>query len=138
MAKRQFKVVQFDSEQYYLEVVNLMLFGTDIEVIGTAVGKQNAVGLLSKVKSGDLTPDLAIIDTELEMEHTEGEKVAGKLKEFTPNIKIIAYTILKDEEFPWADYIAIKSNRDPARTIAKTLSEITGAEIAENNQVDRS
>lgn len=137
MAKVQPTIIQFDSEKYYISVVNLMLFNVDLEVQHTAIGKRQASELMGKIQRGEVVPTLAIIDTMVEDQHDEGEKIATRLKELAPKVKIIAYTILP-EPITWADEVAIKSQRDGNRTMVQALSKLLKTEITEGKQIDKS
>lgn len=123
-------IIQFESEDFYQAVVNQILYTADIQVAAAARNKREAEQLLGKIIKGEIKPDLAIIDTLLEDNHTEGEKIAAKIKEVSPETKIIAYTIW--DEAPWADYHAIKSNKMPAQTITKGLTETLKIDLEEN------
>lgn len=128
-------IIQFESEDFYCAVVNQILYTVDSKVAGIARTKSQAQNLLGKVARGEIKPDLAIIDSMLENNHEEGAIIAAKLKELSPKTKIIAYTII--EEQPWADYVAIKSNRIPAQTLTRGLSELIGLTIDPSDDAKR-
>lgn len=123
-------IIQFESEEFYTAVVNQILFTVDNQVAEIARTKSQAQQLLGKIARGEIKPDLAIIDSMLENNHEEGAIIAAKLKELSPKTKIIAYTII--EEQPWADYVAIKSNRIPAQTLTRGLGELLGITFDES------
>ena len=128
-------MLTFESEDFYSAVVNQILFTAEIQVAAVARNKSQAQQLLGKVARGEITPDLAIIDSMLEANHEEGAIIAAKLKELSPKTKLIAYTII--EEQPWADYVAIKSNRIPAQTLTRGLSELLGIDFDASEDAKR-
>lgn len=144
--KQKHTIIQFEPEEFYHAVVDQMLFGVGLGVDHWARTKVEAGKLVQQIEKGEIKPDVAIIDTMLEKNHHEGRVVASKLREIAPGIKIIAYTIVEQEppaedvtdewkqEHDWADYVAIKSNRNPAHTISKGLSEILGVDLDEKQK----
>jgi CheY-like chemotaxis protein len=126
-------IIQFDSEEFYRAVVDLILSDNGMGLTATASNKTQTEELLGKIKRGELKPDLAIIDSMLENTHEEGAKIAAALKSVAPDVKIIAYTIIPEQD--WADYVAIKSNKDPNHTLIKGLEELYGITIEANKDV---
>ncbi len=120
--KKELCVIQFESEDFYRAVADQILYTVGLEITESARNKKQAAQLLEKIQQQKLKPDLAIIDTILETDHSEGEIIATKLRELSPQTKIIAYTIMDDT--PWGDYLAIKSNRIPDHTLIRGLSEL--------------
>lgn len=131
MEKEKPVIIQFESEHFYYAVVNQILFTIENKVAAVAKNKAQAQQLLGQIARGEIKPTIAIIDSLLENNHEEGGIIAAKLKELSPETKIIAYTII--EEQPWADYVAIKSNRIPSKTITSGLSEILGINFEDEN-----
>lgn len=145
MAEKK-NIIQFEPEDFYHAVVDQMLFGVGLSVNHWARTKADAGKLVQQIEKGEIVPDVAIIDTMLEKNHHEGRVVAQKLREISPKTKLIAYTIVEQEppseditedwkqDHDWADYVAVKSNRNPAQTIAKGLSQILGVDLDEKQK----
>jgi hypothetical protein len=123
--KKKPYIIQFESEDFYRAVTGLILFDLGLEMNKTAADFRQADVLVKQIEEKKLDADLAVIDTLLEREHFEGEQIAAALKAANPKIKIIAYTILPEDQ-TWADYTAIKSNRDPNRTLIKGFETLLG------------
>lgn len=139
MANNKPIIVQFDSESYYRSVADLILYPADLQVNYFAYNWKTANSLISLIAAEKIPVDIAIIDTILEHNNDEGAELAGKIKAAAPNVKIIAYTILNDEELPWADYIAIKSNLNPNQTLIKGFNQLLKLELGgETKGVDLS
>lgn len=145
---KQLTIIQFESEDYYRSVVDLILTSAGQQIAAVARNLAETRQLAADIEAGKLKPDVAIIDTIIENHHGEGAQIAKKLKELVPGIKLIAYTIMKDDgaiadpENPqrnpsndWADYVAIKSNRVPGQTIIRGLDELFGLNLGQG-QVD--
>lgn len=121
--KQKPTIVQFDSEDFYVAVVEQALYDVGLELAGKSKSKPQAEKLLEKIVKKEIPmPDLAIVDSFIENSHEEGRVIATKLRELNPKIKIIAYTIIEDID--WADYVAIKSNRVPDKTLIKGLEQL--------------
>ena len=125
---KQYSIIMFEPEDFYISAADLILFTCDQKLSATAKDRAQSQNIISQIKSKKLTPDLAIIEAMIESGENEGEQVAKKLRELVPGIKIIAYTVL--DEITWADYIAIKSQLDPARTLVKGLVELLKLDIS--------
>ena len=69
--------------------------------------------------------------------HEEGEKVAAKVKQFAPEVKIIAYTTLKDEPIAWADVIAIKGSKTTETSLIEAFKKL-GVNLEKGETIDRS
>ncbi len=126
-------IIQFESEEFYRAVVDLIMSNNGMSVAAVASNKPETENLLGRIKRGELKPDLAIIDSLLENTHEEGAKIAAALRSLVPEVKIIAYTIILEQE--WADYVAIKSNKDTNHTLIKGLEELYGITVESNADV---
>ena len=123
-------IVQFESDPFYKAALDLILFQAGIQLGPVANDIKSTKSILSKIKSGALKPDVAIVDTQIQNNHFEGEKIAKRIREFSPKTKVVAYSIMDDIE--WADYVAIKSNLDQERTIITALSSALNTEIVKS------
>lgn len=130
-------IVQFESESYYIQVANMILYPFGFELKASAIGKDKAVNLLQRIGQKEIAPDIAIVETMIDASHDEGEKIAKKLREISPATKIVAYTTIKDEEIPWADAVAVKFQRDPSRTLIEAL-KLAGLPVEKGKTQDRS
>ncbi len=126
--KKQYSIVMFEPEDFYISAADLILFNCGQKISAKATNRAQAQKIVSDIQTKKLKPDLAIIEAMIENTENEGEQVAKRLKELVPDIKIIAYTIL--EEQPWADYVAIKSQLDPSKTLIKGLNELLHLDIS--------
>ena len=63
----------------------------------------------------------------------EGEKLAKKLREVVPGIKIIAYTEIDDEKF--GDELAIKSGTNTEVTLISALNKLTKKNFKASNVI---
>jgi hypothetical protein len=129
-------IVQFDSELHYITAVDIILSSVGLKVSDYALGKGQAERLIQKLQAGKEVPELAIIDTLIDRHHQEGSHIAKLLKQLYPEIKIIAYTILAEEKPDWADFHAVKSLRDPSKTIAKALGEALQIDLKQGREPD--
>jgi response regulator RpfG family c-di-GMP phosphodiesterase len=136
--KKEAIIVHFDEEEYYSAVVDLMLFSAGLKLTAAAHTRKDAEKLLKDIAEGKIKPEIAIIDTILQHNHGEGATVAQEIKRVSPNTKLIAYTILDEDEIPWADYIAIKSQLDPERTLLKGLESLLKVQIGTSSTPDLS
>lgn len=130
-------IVMFDSDKYYAQVVNMILMPAELSIAAVALGRERAVDLIRAINTGKFVPDIALIDTLIESNHEEGEKVAAKVKEFAPNVKLIAYTTLKDEPIAWADAIAIKGSKSPEFSVIEAFKKL-GVNLEKGETIDRS
>jgi len=125
---KQYTIIMFEPEDFYISAADLILFTCDQKLSATAKNREEAKSIISQIQAKKLVPDLAIVEAMIESEEHEGEQVAKRLRELVPGIKIIAYTVL--DEITWADYVAIKSQLDPARTLVKGLAELLKLNIS--------
>jgi len=127
----------FDNDRYYSQVVNMILMPAGLTVAAAALGRERAVDLIKAISAGKFVPDIAIIDSLIESNHEEGEKVAAKVKQFAPEVKIIAYTTLKDEPIAWADVIAIKGSKTTETSLIEAFKKL-GVNLEKGETIDRS
>lgn len=125
------QIVQFDGEENYHTVVDLILFMMGIDIVERASSINSAKKVFEKIEAGKIKPNVAIVSAFLQKDHKDGEQVAKKLRELIPDIKIIAYTVLDDVE--WGDYLAIKTTQDQEKGLIKILEEISGKEYRFDN-----
>lgn len=124
---KKFTIIQFDEDENYFTVAELICFNMGLEIAATAKTVAQSKKLFEEIQKGNLKPDIAIVNSFLERDHRDGSFVAKKLRELVPDIKIIGFTIIPDED--WADMLAIKSNKDNEKTLIKALAELTGKEF---------
>ncbi|KXK10128.1 MAG: hypothetical protein QY330_01125 [Candidatus Dojkabacteria bacterium] len=124
-------IIQFDGEENYHTVVDLICYNMQLEIRRHISNVNQARTLFADIESGKLKPDIAIISSFLEKKHTDGSAVAKKLREVSPDTKIIAYTVIEDED--WHDELAVKSGRNPEKNLIEVLTRLTGKDFNFSN-----
>jgi len=127
-------IIQFDEDDSYFMVVEMICFNMGLEMGPKASSIDESRKLVREIENKKLLPDIAIIASYLGYDFTDGEKLAIKLKEIAPNIKIIAYST--DPETSWGDYLAVKSGLDQSKSLVSILSELTGKTFKTSNIKD--
>lgn len=117
-------VIQFEADDFYSTTLDLVFYNMNLEPPIKVTNKEELRAIFEKIEKKQLIPDVAIIDTFLEINNDDGKKIAERLKKFSPNTKVIGYSIMETDE--WADYSIIKSDRDKSKTIVKILEEALG------------
>lgn len=133
---KKYTIIQFDGDPFYKINLELLLESIDQKLAAFASNANEANQVISRVTSGAIKPDVAIIDDYMGNSWQEGEKIAAKIRSISPNTKIIGYSILRDEKPEWADAYAIKSGLDNQQTIVKKLIEVLGIKIELSNVVE--
>lgn len=138
MAKKnkQFQIIQFDPDDFYITLVDLLLDQWGIQHAGSAHNLHTSKEIVSKIESGELKPDIAIIEAHMGKSEYDGQKIAEKLRELVPGIQIVGFSTYETAQ--WADFEAIKTLKDSEATIIKILSKITGLEYEITNSPDPS
>lgn len=103
----------------------------DLEVSRHANSIKSARRIFADIEDGKLKPTIAIVASFLERDHRDGSIVAKKLREIAPDIKIIGYTVIEDED--WYDELAVKSNRNPEKTVIDVLARLTRHSFKSSN-----
>ncbi len=127
-------IIQFDDDDSFFTVVELIAYNMDLKIAGKAKNIEQARGLIHKIESGELKPDIAIIANYLGNGFQDGELLTKKLKAIYPSIKVISY--VTDPETNWGDYLAIKGSKVPSQTLTMSLCELTGKEFKASNIKD--
>lgn len=129
---KNLQIIQFDPDDFYITMLDLILYNFDIELAGSAHNLETSKALVDKIQQKKLTPDIAIIEAHMGKSEYDGDKIAAKLRELVPDIKIIGFSTYETKE--WADIQAIKTLKDPGESIIKTLEELTGQAFEVSNQ----
>ena len=124
-------ILQFDEDDSYLMVVDIICFNLGLTLGPKATSIEESRKIVRDIENKVIKPDIAIIANYLGYDFTDGEKLAVKLREIAPGIKIIAYST--DAETSWGDYLAIKSGLDQSKSLVQILCEITGKEFKGSN-----
>ena len=124
-------IIQFDDDDNYFTVVEIMGYNMDFKVAACAQSIDATRKVISKIESKQLQPDIAIISNYLGYNFDDGSKLAKKLREIAPKIKIIAY--VTDPETTWGDYVALKGAREQEKTLVAILEKITGKVFVTSN-----
>lgn len=127
-------IIQFDGDDNYHTVADLVMFNMDLEIAARAKGLKSARDLFKKIEDKKLTPEVALVSGFLGRDQGDGRQVVKKLRQLAPNIKVIAYTV--DPEADWGDELAIKSHTEGEHTLIKTLERVTGHTFKGDNAED--
>ena len=103
----------------------------DLKLSASAKNIEQARGIIKKIETKELKPDIAIIANYLGNSFEDGSLLAKKLKLICPSIKIIAY--VTDPETSWGDMVAIKGSKNATQTLTMALSELTGKSFKLSN-----
>jgi hypothetical protein len=131
MNKEKPVIIQFESDENYMTVADLICYNMGLEVAAKANSIQAARELIAKIEKKELNPDIAIVSSVIENNFSEGEKLAKKLREIAPELKIIAFTELEDEKF--GDKLALKSGASLQDTLIAALHDLTGHDFNGSN-----
>lgn len=124
-------IIQFDTDDYYMTVVDLILSVWGIKTAKKIYSMDGADKLVSQIKSGQLKPDIAIVDSYMNRSEVDGENIARFLKTLLPNIKIVGFST--EETKKWADYEAIKGNKKDKTSIIEALTTLLNQEYQFSN-----
>ena len=117
-------IIQIDEDENYLTIGELLCYNMGLSISATATTINGAKEILARIQAGRLKPDIAIISSMIEVDMNDGKKLATKLRELVPGIKIIAYSL--DKEDDWGDRIAIKTTKDSKESLISALEDLTG------------
>jgi len=124
-------IIQFDEDDSYFMVVEMICFNLGLELGPKAQSIDETRKIIRDIEDKKFIPNIAIIANYLGYDFSDGEKLAVKLKEIAPEIKIIAYST--DKETTWGDYLAVKSGLDQSKSLVQILCELTGKEFKTSN-----
>lgn len=124
MSKKQPIIIQFESDDNYITVVDLVLFNMGLERTKYALGIDESRKLLEEINTKKLNPDIALVASYLGKGIDDGAKLTKRLKEYSPNVKVIAYT--EDDEAKWGDYLSLKSTDAEETSLIAILEKLTG------------
>lgn len=127
-------IIQFDDDDNYFTVTEIIFFNMGLAVAARGQDIAGTRKIISRIESKELKPDIAIISSYLGNNFEDGGKLAKKLREVVPGIKIIAY--VTDPETNWGDYLAIKSGNDQTNSLIKIIEEVTGKKFNTSNIKD--
>lgn len=117
-------IIQVDDDENYLTIGELVCFNMGLNIAAKARTVNEAKEIIARIVAGRLKPDIAIISSMIEVDLNDGRKLAKKLREIVPGIKIIAYALDKEED--WADVIAVKTTKDSKDSLISALEDLTG------------
>jgi hypothetical protein len=124
-------IIQFDEDDSYFMVVEMICFNLGLELGPKASSIEESRKIVKDIENKKIKPDIAIIANYLGYDFSDGEKLATKLREIAPEIKIIAFST--DSETNWGDYIAIKSGLDQSKSMVQILCDLTGKSFKKSN-----
>jgi hypothetical protein len=117
-------MIQFEADDFYSTTLDLVFYNMNLDGPIKVTNREELRAVFDKIEKKEIVPDIAIIDTFLEINNEDGQKIAERLKKFSPNTKVIGYSIMDTSE--WADYSIIKSDRDKTKSIVKIMEEVLG------------
>jgi len=124
-------ILVFDDDENYSTVLEMITYNMELEIAQYARTIKESRAVITNIENKKIKPDIAIVSPLLGNNFEDGSKLAKKLREILPNIKIIAYTV--DKEIDWGDYLAIKGTQDLSQSIISVLEELTGKKFKDNN-----
>jgi len=136
MSKKDLQIIQFDPDDFYITAIDLILTQLGLGLKGSAYDLETSKRLIDRITKKELLPNVAIIEAHMGKSEFDGEKIAQKLKELIPKIKIIGLSTYETKD--WADIQAIKSLKNQEESIVKALEEITGETFEISNMSDPS
>jgi hypothetical protein len=117
--KKNLTFVQFETDSFYQIVLDLVLLYFGMKPAIKITNRDELREYVGKLQSNPNKPDFAVIDTFIGINNEDGQKIAQKLRELCPGIKIVGYSIM--ESASWADFEIIKSNKDQSKSLVKIL-----------------
>lgn len=127
-------ILQFDDDDNYFTITEVIFFDMGLEMAARGQNIAETRKIIADIEAKKLKPDIAIVTDYLGNDFEDGRKLAKKLKEIAPEVKIIAYVV--DPETDWGDYLAIKSGNDQNKSLIKVLEELTGKKFVTSNLKD--
>jgi hypothetical protein len=124
-------LVQFDFDENYATVVDLICFNLDINSGKYFRNNTDAEKYLSIISKEKNYPDIVLISSYLGKSSLDGKTLAEKIKKLSPDTIVIAYTA--DDEADWGDFLAIKSSDGQEHSLIAILSKLTGKEFNFDN-----
>jgi hypothetical protein len=124
-------ILQFDDDENYFTVVDLICYNMGLSIKAHASNINDTRAIISRIEQKQLKPDIAIVSDYLGNNFEDGSKLAKKLKEIAPEIKVIAYVI--DPEIAWGDFQALKASKDVSKNIIGKLQQLTGHTFKDSN-----
>jgi len=124
-------IIQFDEDDSYFMVLDLICYNMGLQINSFASNIDQARNIIKRIESKEITPQIAVIADYLGNDFLDGEKLCKKLKEISPDIKVIAF--VTDPEITWGDYKAIKSGKSQTETLVGIIEEITGKKFNTTN-----
>ena len=127
-------IIQFDDDENYFTVVDLICYDMGLSVKAHASNIADTRQIIARIEQKQILPDIAIVSDYLGNNFEDGSKLAKKLKEIAPGLKVIAYVI--DPEIDWGDYRALKSSKDESKNLIGLLERLTGKKFKDSNIPD--
>jgi len=126
-------IIQVDEDENYHTVADLICYNMGLSISAKGRSISEAKDIIASIEAKRLIPDIAIISSMLEFNLEDGMKLAKKLRELVPGIKIIAYT--SDDEAKWGDILVKKTSKDNDETLIIALEKLTHQEFNFSNAI---
>lgn len=130
-ANKKPQIIIFDPDDFYHTTVELILDTWGIELTDKAHNLASSKQIIDKILKKKVKPDIAIVEAHMGKSEFDGDKIAAKLRELVPKIKILGFSTYETDK--WADKQAIKSLKDNTSTLILALSDLTGLEYEISN-----
>ena len=124
-------IIQFDDDDNYFTVLELIGYNMGFTTAARAQNIEATRKIIAQIEKKEIKPDIAIISNYLGYNFEDGGKLAKKLREIVPDIKIVAY--VTDPETTWGDQLALKSGRDQQSNLVHILEAMTGRTFVASN-----
>lgn len=130
--KQKEVIIAICEDDHDTDAIDIILYTAGMQLAKKATNQRQVNQLLDKVHAGEIKPTLAIIDTFVEFNHTDGDKIASQLKEMVPGIKIMAHTVLREDQ-PWAEYTTYKGTEDKEKNLLAGLQHFIPKDFSLDN-----
>jgi len=131
--EQETQLIMFESDENYITVADIICFNMGLKLGVTARSVAEAKNLFARIANQELKPEIAIVTNFLERDANDGSQIAKKLRELLPEIKIVAYSFVADEN--WADKVAVKASTDVGHSLISVLSDLTHKKFKNSNNL---
>lgn len=124
-------IILLEWDENFHIVVDMVLYNMDFKMARYGQNIEQIRNIFKEIEEKKLTVDLAIVASFLGNTHEDGKKAAQKLRQISPQTKIIAYTHMVDED--WGDALAIKGTNEISQSLISAIEKFTGKAFKGSN-----